>query len=207
MNVTQLPFHGLALVRLTVHKDARGFFVERYQTKRFEEVGIPAQFIQDNHSRSLPGVLRGLHYQCAPSQGKLVGAVRGRIWDVVVDIRPGSVTYGENFGIELSDDNGLLLWVPAGFAHGFCVLGEEPADVFYKVDSPYNAAGEGGIHWADPDLAIAWPLRRPIVSTRDEQLGSFKDYRIQPRFETNVFREASRTKVEPTPVTKPLGSI
>jgi dTDP-4-dehydrorhamnose 3,5-epimerase len=176
MRVTPLELPGLALINLTIHKDARGFFVERYQTDRLKEAGLTAQFIQDNHSRSLPRVLRGLHYQRSPAQGKLVSVVRGRIWDVVVDIRAGSDTFGKTFAIELSDDNGLALWVPAGFAHGFCVLGEEPADVLYKVDAPYNAAGEGGIHWADSDLAIAWPIERPIVSPRDDQLGSFADY-------------------------------
>jgi dTDP-4-dehydrorhamnose 3,5-epimerase len=177
MQVTPLELPGLALINLTIHKDARGFFVERYRTDRIEEAGLAAQFIQDNHSRSFPRVLRGLHYQTAPAQGKLVGVIRGRIWDMVVDIRAGSATFGKSLGIELSDENGLVLWVPAGFAHGFCVLGEEAADMLYKVDAPYNAAGEGGIHWADPDLAIAWPVRHPIVSTRDDQLASFADFR------------------------------
>lgn len=177
MNAVHLDLKGLILFSLPVHKDARGFFMERYQSDRFAEFLPGTEFVQDNHSRSLPGVLRGLHYQRRPEQGKLVGAIRGRIWDVAVDIRPDSPTFGNSYATELSDENGRLLWIPAGFAHGFCVLGGEPADVLYKVDASYNAAGEGGIHWADPDLGIAWPLSSPIVSKRDEWLQSFATYR------------------------------
>ena len=180
MNVTKLELPGLALISLTLRRDERGFFVERYQMERFWEYGVATHFVQDNHSRSLPGVLRGLHYQRGPAQGKLVGVVRGRVWDVAVDIRPNSPTFGKNFGIELNGENGLLLWMPAGFAHGFCVLGDEPADTVYKVDAPYNPAGEGGLHWADPDLALSWPIRHPLVSAKDAQLGSFADYRAHP---------------------------
>lgn len=177
MKVTRLELRGLALISLTVHRDARGFFVERFQMETFWEHDLPVQFVQDNHSRSLPGVLRGLHYQRGPAQGKLVGVTRGRIFDVAVDLRAESPTFGQSECLELSDENGLLLWIPAGFAHGFCVLGDEPADVIYKVNAPYNAAGEGGLYWADPELAIPWPVRAPIVSVRDQRLGSFADYR------------------------------
>jgi dTDP-4-dehydrorhamnose 3,5-epimerase len=180
MNVIHLDLKGLILFSLPLHKDERGFFVERYQSKRFEPYLPGKDFVQDNHSRSLPGVLRGLHYQRQPAQGKLVGVIRGRIWDVAVDVRHNSPTFGESFATELSDENGRLLWIPAGFAHGFCVLGDEPADVLYKVDALYNGPGEGGIHWADPDLAIRWPLPGPIVSARDEQLASFAAYRARP---------------------------
>ena len=106
-----------------------------------------------------------------------MGVVRGRIWDVAVDIRPDSRTCGRSVGLELSDVNGRLLWIPAGFAHGFCVVGDEPADVLYKVDAPYNPAGEAGISWADPDLAIPWPMRDPTESPRDQLLPSFAEYR------------------------------
>lgn len=182
MHVEPLEPRGLVLVRLKLFRDPRGFFVERFREGILREHGLPERFIQDNHSRSLPGVLRGLHYQSDPPQGKLVGVVRGRIWDVAVDLRAGSPTFGQSRGLELSDENGLLLWVPAGFAHGFCVLGDEPADVLYKVDAPYNPKGEGGLHWADPDLAIGWPVPAPVVSPRDEYLGRFADYRAQPVF-------------------------
>jgi dTDP-4-dehydrorhamnose 3,5-epimerase len=179
MKVLQLDLSGLILVSLPVHKDARGFFLERYQAERFAEFLPGKDFVQDNHSRSKPGVLRGLHYQRDPEQGKLVGVIRGRIWDVAVDIRADSPTFGKSFGTELSDENGQLLWIPPGFAHGFCVLGDESADVLYKVDAGYNAAGEGGIHWADPELAISWPVPNPMVSNRDEWLDSFATYRAK----------------------------
>jgi dTDP-4-dehydrorhamnose 3,5-epimerase len=171
-----LALEGLLLIKLPVHRDARGFFLERYHAERFREQGLPTNFVQDNHSWSLPGVLRGLHYQSRPPQGKLVGVIAGRIWDVVVDLRPDSPTFGRHLGLELNGEEGLQLWVPPGFAHGFCVLGDQPADVLYKVDAPYNPDGEGGIHWADPDLAIPWPLRQPIVSARDGQLESFAEW-------------------------------
>lgn len=164
---------GLVLIEVAVHRDARGFFIERLHADRLAELGLPAHFVQENHSRSLPGVLRGLHFQHTPAQGKLIGVTRGRIWDVVVDLRPHSATFGRYSTTELSDENGRLLWVPPGFAHGFCVLGTEAADVVYSVDAPYNPAGEGGICWNDPDLAIPWPVREPMVSSRDQWLSRF----------------------------------
>lgn len=178
MKVLDCPLEGLKLVELDVYGDARGFFVERFQLQRFQEAGLPTEFVQDNHSRSAPGVLRGLHYQFVPPQGKLVGVTRGRVWDVAVDIRPDSPTFGQYHGVELSDANGRLFWIPAGFAHGFCVLGDEPVDMLYKVTGLYNAKGEGGIRFDDPELAIAWPVQQaPVVSSRDTALPSFADYR------------------------------
>lgn len=177
-----IEIEGLKLVELTVHGDARGFFVERYSEKWFSEFGLPTHWAQDNHSRSAPGVLRGVHYQYDPPQGKLVGAARGTIWDVAVDIRHDSPTYGKWFGVELSDVNGRLLWVPAGFAHGFCVTGEETADVLYKVTELYNPAGEKGIQWDDPDFAIDWPVKNPTISKRDAKQPSFAEYRENPQF-------------------------
>ena len=179
MRVTPLAPAGLLLVELDVHRDERGFFVERFHLDRFRRHGLPARFVQDNHSRSLPGVLRGLHLQHSPPMGKLVGVLRGRVWDVAVDLRPDSPTFGRHVGVELSGEGGRLLWVPAGFAHGMCVLGEEPADFFYKTDAFYNPAGEGGIHWADPELAIRWAVEEPVVSARDGRLPSFADYRAR----------------------------
>ncbi len=180
MKVTPLALSGLLLIELDLHGDARGFFVERFNEHEYRKHGLPTRFQQDNHSRSAPGVLRGLHYQYDPPQGKLVGVIRGRIWDAVLDIRPDSATYGKSFGVELSDLNGRLLWVPPGFAHGFCVLGDEPADLLYKVDNSYNAKGEGGIHWADQDAAIQWPIPNPTISARDKALPSFSSYRNNP---------------------------
>ncbi len=180
MKFANLDLQGMVLIELTARRDDRGFFLERFQVPAFRDAGLPTHFVQDNHSRSLPRVLRGLHYQHTPGQGKLVGVVRGRIWDVSVDIRPGSPTFGQHFGIELSDVNGRLLWVPAGFAHGFCVLGEEPADILYKADALYNPAGEGGILWADPELAIPWPIQEPILSEKDRRQPSWAAYRANP---------------------------
>jgi dTDP-4-dehydrorhamnose 3,5-epimerase len=174
-----LSLDGLLLIQLTVHGDSRGFFVERYNESRFTALGLPA-FCQDNHSRSAPGTLRGLHYQVSPPQGKLVGVIRGAIWDVVVDIRPQSSTYGQLMGLELNDRDGYLLWVPPGFAHGFCVIGSEPADVIYKVDADYSPATEGGILWSDPELAIQWPVVDPIISAKDQRLPAFEQYRTNP---------------------------
>jgi dTDP-4-dehydrorhamnose 3,5-epimerase len=182
MRVVPLSLEGVVLVELPMHRDARGFFLERFQVMRFAAQGLPTDFVQDNHSRSAPGVLRGLHFQYQPPQGKLIGVIRGRIWDVVVDLRSQSPTFGQYLAVELSDQIGQWLWVPAGFAHGFCVLGEEPADVYYKVDAPYQPQGEGGIYYADAELNIPWPVPRPLLSERDARLGSFAAYRQQPKF-------------------------
>ena len=180
MKVTPLDLDGVFLIDLDVFEDERGFFVARYQVDQFREYGLPTEFVQDNHSRSRPGVMRALHFQHLPPQGKLVGVTRGRIWDVAVDIRTDSPTLGQHVGAELSDLNGRLLWIPAGFAHGFCVLGDEPADVLYKVDAPYNPRGEVGIIWNDPDLAIPWPIQPSILSARDRASLSFADYCANP---------------------------
>ncbi len=180
MKVISLELNGLKLIELKVHGDQRGFFVERFNQKNFRDEGLPTQFVQDNHSRSAPGVLRGLHYQTQPTQGKLVGVARGRIWDVAVDIRLQSPTFGKWFGVELSDLNGKLLWIPSGFAHGFCVLGNESADVLYKVDGLYNPKTEGGIRWNDPELKIEWPISNPAISERDEKLSSFSYFKENP---------------------------
>lgn len=180
MEVVRERIQGVLSVQLNVYGDDRGFFLERFSERVFREAGLPATFSQDNHSRSKPGVVRGLHYQTDPAQGKLVGVVRGRIWDVVVDIRPDSPTFGTYLSAELSGEGGRLLWIPPGLAHGFCVVGDEPADVLYKVDRPYNRETEGGILWSDPELNIKWPVERPTVSDRDRQLQTFAQYRTRP---------------------------
>lgn len=150
--------------------------MERFHAGRFTEAGLPTDFTQDNHSRSAPGILRGLHYQHTPPQGKLVGVARGAVWDVAVDIRRDSKTFGQYFGVELTGENGVLFWLPAGFAHGFCVLGDEPADMLYKVTGLYNQAGEGGIKFDDAALGIEWPIANPTISDRDINLPSWADY-------------------------------
>ncbi|MBN8530365.1 MAG: dTDP-4-dehydrorhamnose 3,5-epimerase [Alphaproteobacteria bacterium] len=178
MKLHATPIEGLAIVKLNVHGDARGFFVERFHEAKFAEAGLPTHYAQDNHSRSAPGVLRGLHWQDDPPQGKLVGVTRGRVWDVVVDIRKGSPTFGKHFGLELSDLNGLLLWIPPGFAHGFCVLDDEPADMLYKVTAPYNPKGEGGVRFDDPDLNVPWPvdIKKAVISQRDQSLPYWREW-------------------------------
>lgn len=180
MKLIDEPLPGLKVIQLTIHGDARGFFVERYHKHKLAELGLTEAFEQDNHSRSAPGILRGMHYQHTPPQGKLVGVVRGAVWDVAVDIRPDSPTFGQHHGVELSEDNGVLFWMPAGFAHGFCVLGEEPADMLYKCTGVYNGAGEGGIRYDDPALAINWPIDAPRISERDQALASFAVYKDNP---------------------------
>jgi dTDP-4-dehydrorhamnose 3,5-epimerase len=179
MRLIAEPLDGLKVIQLDVRGDARGFFIERYHTEKLAECGITEAFVQDNHSRSAPNILRGLHYQFTPPQGKLVGVTRGRVWDVAVDIRPDSPTFGKHYGVELTGENGVLFWMPAGFAHGFCVLGDEPVDMLYKVSGLYNQAGEGGIRYDDPELAIDWPITNPIISVRDEGLMSFAEYKAQ----------------------------
>ena len=176
MNIINTLISDIKIIQLNIYPDNRGFFVERFNKKVFADLGLPTEYFQDNFSYSLPNVIRGLHYQQNPTQAKLVGCVRGRIWDVAVDIRKNSPTFGQHFGVELSGENGKLLYIPAGFAHGFCVLGNEPADVAYKVDNPYSKAGDGGIAYNDPDLAINWPIKNPIVSDKDKILPSFKEY-------------------------------
>ena len=183
MRIAEFNLEGLRLITLDIHGDERGFFIERFNQDRFRQAGLPYEFVQDNHSRSGAGVIRGLHYQHTPAQGKLVGVVRGRILDVVLDIRTGSPTYGQTASVELSELNGQLLWIPRGFAHGFCVL-DGPADLLYKVDAPYNPAGEGGILWNDPELAISWPVEQPIISERDQHSPTFEEYGRSPNMWT-----------------------
>lgn len=157
-----------AVIRIEpkVFTDDRGFFLESYHRDRFVAAGIDCEFTQDNHSRSIRGTLRGLHYQSAPGQAKLVRVVRGRVWDVAVDIRPGSSTFGQWVAAELSEGNRHMLFVPVGFAHGFVVL-SEVADVLYKCSHIYVAETEAGIAWNDPDIAIPWPIAAPLLSARD----------------------------------------
>ncbi|MEA3396997.1 MAG: dTDP-4-dehydrorhamnose 3,5-epimerase [Chloroflexota bacterium] len=163
---TRLAVPDLLLVEPQVFADERGFFVETYRRAAFVEAGIP-EFVQSNHSHSTCGVLRGLHYQQEPAaQGKLVTVIRGEIFDVGVDIRRGSPTYGRWAGAALSAQNHRLLYLPPGFAHGFCVLSDE-ADLVYQVTAEYSHVHERGILWNDPVIAIAWPIAEPRLSPRD----------------------------------------
>ena len=174
MKVTELELAGLKLVELNVYKDNRGFFTERFK----ESAGIGANFVQDNHSRSETGVVRGLHFQKNPDQAKLVSVVRGKIIDVAVDIRIASPTFGKHVAVEL--DESKMLYVPAGFAHGFAALTE--CDVLYKVDGYYSPTGEGSIKFDDAELGINWQVKNPIVSDKDKNAKSFAEYKQNPVF-------------------------
>jgi len=161
---------GLVLVTPRIRRDARGFFFERYREQAFRAAGVADRFVQDNHSRSKRGVIRGLHFQVHPAaQAKLVWVVSGEVFDVAVDLRAGSPAYGKWAGHRLSAGNRRMLYIPAGFAHGFAVL-SRGADVMYKVSAPYSAAHERGLRWNDPDLGIAWPVEAPVLSERDRGL-------------------------------------
>ena len=157
---------GVVLVEPDVFGDERGFLLETFSVPRWRELGIDLEFVQDNHSRSRAGILRGLHFQTSPGQAKLVRCARGRIWDVAVDLRRDSATYRRWEGHELDDERHRQLFVPVGFAHGFCVL-SEVADVAYKLSSLYDPATEAGIAWNDPDVAVEWPIADPEISERD----------------------------------------
>jgi len=183
MTVYPLEIADLLLIQTIIHRDQRGFLMERFREDEFRSHNIPCTFVQDNHSRSHPGVLRGLHLQRSPVQGKLVSVAHGSIWEVAVDLRPDSPTFRRWFGTDLSDANGRMLWIPPGFADGFCVPGNEPADVVYRVDSVYNRHGEAGIHWADPEIGIAWPIRSPTISERDRSLPRLASINLESLWE------------------------
>jgi dTDP-4-dehydrorhamnose 3,5-epimerase len=182
MNIRETPLPGVLLLEPKVFRDERGFFIETFNTRSLVGSGVAAEFVQDNHSRSTRGVVRGLHYQLRSPQGKLVHVARGRIFDVAVDIRLGSPHFGEWFGTELDDENLASLWIPPGFAHGFCVL-SDVADVIYKCTTLYDPADDRGILWNDPAVGIEWPVESPIVSLKDSRLRKLSDTRFDlPRF-------------------------
>jgi dTDP-4-dehydrorhamnose 3,5-epimerase len=157
---------GPALLAPAMHGDERGFFMETYRADEWARHGVPTTFVQDNHSRSRRGTLRGIHFQTSPGQGKLVRVARGRVLDVVVDLRRGSPTFGSWEGIELDDERALQLWIPVGFGHGFCVL-SDVADFVYKCTSYYDPATEAGFRFDDPDVGIEWPDIELLYSERD----------------------------------------
>ena len=167
MEFRRLALPEVILVVPDVHRDARGFFLETYHAKKYREGGIDAVFVQDNQSRSRRGTLRGLHAQVVNPQGKLVRAVSGEIFDVAVDIRPASPTFGKWAGARLTAENAEQLWVPPGFGHGFCVLSEE-ADVEYKCSALYDPKDEIAIQWNDPAIGVRWPVAEPVLSARDQ---------------------------------------
>jgi dTDP-4-dehydrorhamnose 3,5-epimerase len=162
---TRLP--GVAIFEPNRFGDQRGFFMETFQRDRYAEAGLDREFVQDNFSRSCQGVLRGLHYQMENPQGKLVTVMRGEIYDVALDMREYSNTFGEWVGVRLSGENGRQLYIPPGFAHGFCVLSEE-ADFHYKCTDFYDPASERSVVWNSPELQIDWPIEKPVVSEKDQ---------------------------------------
>ncbi|MEM1269667.1 MAG: dTDP-4-dehydrorhamnose 3,5-epimerase [Bacteroidota bacterium] len=169
MTVTTTKLPGVLILEPKVFGDERGFFLETFHAERYREAGLPLPFVQDNHSRSRKGVLRGLHAQGTHPQGKLVGVTRGRVFDVAADARVGSPTFGQWVGVELDDESHRQLYIPPGYLHGFCVL-SEVADFVYKCTDVYHPNDEIGIRWDDPTFAIDWPIADPIVSAKDRAL-------------------------------------
>jgi dTDP-4-dehydrorhamnose 3,5-epimerase len=165
---------GIVLLEVQAHGDERGFLLESFSKGSWAEAGVDVDFVQDNHSRSGKGILRGLHFQTRPGQAKLVRCVRGAVWDVAVDLRKDSPTYRQWEGYELSDENHRQLFVPAGFGHGFVVL-SDVADVAYKLSSYYDPETEAGIAWDDPEVAVEWPVSDPQVSERDRSAPKLAD--------------------------------
>jgi dTDP-4-dehydrorhamnose 3,5-epimerase len=174
LKTTTCTLDGILLIEPAVYVDDRGFFLESYSSERYRAAGIGEDFPQDNHSRSSKNVLRGLHFTKMHPQAQIVTVMRGHIFDVVVDIRPQSPTFGRWFGTHLTDEGLRQIYMPHGFAHGFCVLSEF-ADLHYKVSQPYRAGDDGGLIWNDPTVGIDWPISTPIMSDRDKRHPSFKD--------------------------------
>jgi dTDP-4-dehydrorhamnose 3,5-epimerase len=178
MKIVETSLPGVLLFELDVHGDERGQFVELFNRARNEALGLPVQFVQDNVSRSRQGVVRGLHFQEPQPQGKLIQVLRGRIFEVAVDVRRGSSHFGRWVGVEMASEQNLQIWIPPGFAHGFCALTD--ADVFYKCTSPYAPALERCVRWDDPRVGVAWPVRDPILSAKDRAAPSLDEQRILP---------------------------
>lgn len=177
-----LGLPGLVLARPRVFEDDRGLFLETFRRDEFERAGIAGDWVQDNHVRTLRrGIVRGLHLQRDPhAQAKLVRCVRGRVFDVAVDLRPGSASFGRHATLELSEENRLVLFVPRGFAHGYQAL-EDGCEVLYKVDAPYAPAAESGLRWDDPEVAVAWPIRDAELNARDRSLPTLREVRAGAR--------------------------
>ena len=177
MEIIKTEIEGLLLINPKVFKDHRGFFLEFYSEKKFKELGVTTQFVQDNHSFSTQkGVVRGLHFQLPPhAQAKLVRVIRGTVFDVAVDLRTESPTYGKWLGFELTAENFNMLYVPRGFAHGYCTL-EDNTEFMYKCDNFYAPESDTGLRWNDPTIKINWPVKDPILSDKDKDTPFFKDF-------------------------------
>jgi dTDP-4-dehydrorhamnose 3,5-epimerase len=175
MQVERTPIDDLLVITPKIFPDHRGFFFESYNENRFRENGIDLHWMQDNHVRSTKNTLRGLHFQRGKGQAKLVRCVRGRVWDVAVDIRPDSPTLGQWHAVELTEENKKMFLIPVGFAHGYAVLSDE-AEALYKCSNVYDPELEDEILWNDPDIAVDWPISSPNLSERDLKAQSFKQY-------------------------------
>ena len=173
-NVEESELEGVLLIQPAIYSDPRGRFFESFQKERYKEIGIKEEFVQDNQSVSLKNTIRGLHYRVSPEQAKLVRVIKGEVFDVVVDIRSQSPTFGQWRGYPLSDSNCRQIYIPVGFAHGFCVL-SETAEFLYKVSEYYSAEKEKGIMWNDRDIGIKWPTSKPILSEKDKTNPALKD--------------------------------
>lgn len=174
MRVVQTSLPGVVVIEPLVHRDGRGFFLETYHADRYREHGIDGPFVQDNHSRSVAGTLRGLHLQLRRMQGKLIRVIEGEIYDVAVDVRRGSPHFGRWVGVTLTADDFKQVYVPPGFAHGFCVV-SPIAQVEYKCTDLYDPESEIGVAWNDPALGITWPVAHPLLSTRDSRYKSLAE--------------------------------
>ena len=183
MNVIETRIPGVRILEPKVFGDERGFFMETYNEARYKEAGLPANFVQDNLSLSAKNVLRGLHFQNPDQQGKLVYVLQGEVFDVAVDIREGSPTFGEWEGVTLSAENKRQFWVPEGFAHGFLVT-SDTALFAYKCSAPYNAKADAGVRWNDPEIGIEWPVEEPTLSEKDKNAPLLRDLspEKQPRY-------------------------
>jgi dTDP-4-dehydrorhamnose 3,5-epimerase len=181
LKISETTLPGVLLIEPKVFGDDRGFFMETYRSDILREAGITDAFVQDNHSRSARGVLRGLHYQEPNAQGKLVRCTRGAIFDVAVDIRRGSPSFARWFGLELSEANKLMLWIPPGFAHGFCAL-EDDSDLVYKCTKLYDKASDQSILWNDPEIGIEWPIAEPVLSDKDSSAPRLNEAAALPAY-------------------------
>ena len=178
MNITETSLPGVLLIEPKVFGDARGFFLESWNRQTFADRGLDIDFVQDNHSRSGKGVLRGLHYQLNEPQGKLVRVTQGRVFDVAVDMRRSSPNFGRWAGVELTADNHRMLWIPPGYAHGFLVLSES-ADFLYKTTTYYAPQWDRGVRWDDPEIGVQWPLDgAPLLSAKDQVQPLLKDAEV-----------------------------
>lgn len=178
MKISKAPIDGIIILEPDIYTDGRGFFMETYNFRRYAQAGIFQEFVQDNLSFSRKGVLRGLHYQINYPQAKLVQVCYGEVFDVVVDLRRKSSTFGNWFGLTLSGENLKQLLIPKGFAHGFCVLSEY-ALFYYKCSNFYKKADEGGLLWSDPDIGIKWPVKNPVISEKDALLPCLSDLPVE----------------------------